>query len=235
MAEDKARILSKIRKCLALAGSKNPHEAETALRQARKLMEIHNIDSVEVELSGIREHVFPAGYAVRSPVRWRRWLAQAAAESLGCDTFYRVHNGRQEVIFVGVGEAPELASYAFMVLERQIRKDRQRYIESICDRTLSQKRQLGTIFMEAWVNNIRRHIEAFAGADEQTASAIELYLRTRYPDLIIERTKRRHFTSVELDAYLAGESSAANARLRRPVSGSERSLLGFDQTRTSGL
>ena len=33
------RALEKIKKCLALAESPNPNEAESALRQARKLME----------------------------------------------------------------------------------------------------------------------------------------------------------------------------------------------------
>lgn len=35
------RILERIKKCLALSQSSEPHEAAAALRQAQKLMEMH--------------------------------------------------------------------------------------------------------------------------------------------------------------------------------------------------
>lgn len=45
MAEiDKARELEKIKKCLALSQSSNAHEAESELRQARKLMDKFHLD-----------------------------------------------------------------------------------------------------------------------------------------------------------------------------------------------
>lgn len=47
------RIIDKIHKCLALGKSSNEHEAAAAMRQAQKLMEMHDISEREVELSVI--------------------------------------------------------------------------------------------------------------------------------------------------------------------------------------
>ncbi len=44
VAADTSRILDRIRKLLALAGSSNQHEAETAMRRAHELMLRHNIE-----------------------------------------------------------------------------------------------------------------------------------------------------------------------------------------------
>ena len=45
---DHAKIMDRIKKCLALSASSNEHEAEAALRQARKLMEAHHINALLV-------------------------------------------------------------------------------------------------------------------------------------------------------------------------------------------
>lgn len=43
---DRENILEKIRKCMAMASSATGNEAETALRQARKLMEMHQVKGI---------------------------------------------------------------------------------------------------------------------------------------------------------------------------------------------
>lgn len=45
---DKSKALDKIKKCLALSKSSNPHEAAAALRQAQKLMHAHDITEREL-------------------------------------------------------------------------------------------------------------------------------------------------------------------------------------------
>jgi len=49
------KILGKIKKCLALATSSEPHEAAAAMRQAQKLMELHGIGQIDVKRSDIGE------------------------------------------------------------------------------------------------------------------------------------------------------------------------------------
>lgn len=72
----RAKILSRIRKCLALAQSSEPHEAAAALRQAQKLMAQHGIDAVDIELSAVVEAYVPAGRSAQVPPRWLAALAQ---------------------------------------------------------------------------------------------------------------------------------------------------------------
>ena len=45
---DRDKILDKIKKCLALSASSNEHEAEAALRQARKMMEANGITDLDI-------------------------------------------------------------------------------------------------------------------------------------------------------------------------------------------
>ena len=49
------KIIDKIKKCLALSNSDNPHEAAAALRQAQKLMEMHNLTELDISLSDVQE------------------------------------------------------------------------------------------------------------------------------------------------------------------------------------
>lgn len=46
-------VFEKIRKCLALAASPNPGEAETAMRHAKKLMAKYGLDSVDIAIAEV--------------------------------------------------------------------------------------------------------------------------------------------------------------------------------------
>ena len=47
------RIIDKVKKCIALSKSDNPHEAAAALRQAQALMRKHGIDEAGIAASEI--------------------------------------------------------------------------------------------------------------------------------------------------------------------------------------
>lgn len=51
MSNDQEKILSKIKKCLALADSNNPHESALALKRAQALMDKHNIEAFEIDVT----------------------------------------------------------------------------------------------------------------------------------------------------------------------------------------
>lgn len=76
-----ARVAATVQKLLALAGSDNVHEAETAMRAARRLLAQHNLgeaETVEPELDYL--HVGPVLLRVHE---WQRLLA-----SLLCEHFF---------------------------------------------------------------------------------------------------------------------------------------------------
>lgn len=73
------KIISKIKKCLALAKSNNPHEAAAALRQARKMMTQYQINEADVLLSDIGE-MTAVQLAVYAYTVVQRQLKQSRAE-----------------------------------------------------------------------------------------------------------------------------------------------------------
>ena len=128
---NKKEIIEKIKKCLALSKSANQHEAATALRQAQALMEKYNIDADDAELLGIVNAEILGSGSQKPPV-FESMLAQSIAKLMDCKVFlsYQVHRttSTAKVVavwhFTGFDPAPEIASYAFDVLYRQLKKAR---------------------------------------------------------------------------------------------------------------
>jgi hypothetical protein len=145
---DKTKVLDRIRKCLALAGSNEPHEAAAALRQAKALMEKYGISDLEASLADIGELECKSSGKTAVPV-WEAALAKSVGEALGCRVMHRTgsvagqsyvrpslsaqwyysrtyrKNGR--LFFIGADPRPEIARYAFEILRRQLRKARGEY------------------------------------------------------------------------------------------------------------
>lgn len=72
-------IIRKIKACLALAGSDNPHEAAAAMRQAKKLMAQHGIGESMLDVS---RTVLNTRYA--RPPAWFGSLGFAVGQAFGC-------------------------------------------------------------------------------------------------------------------------------------------------------
>lgn len=89
-----SQIVDKIQKLLRLAQSSNPHEAASAAARAQELMHEHKIAMADLEIAGgevVREAVGtePLETTGKVRVRWKGWVANAAAKSFGCRTFWR--------------------------------------------------------------------------------------------------------------------------------------------------
>lgn len=131
-AVDLDKILRRIRKCLALSRSPEPHEAAAALRQAQKLMETYGVTERDVSLAKVREARTPAGRTTRCPPAWLSRLGHAVSAAFGASHYYQVHPGRAcYYMFVGVGPRAEVAGYAFAVLRRQCTSARRTYFTGL--------------------------------------------------------------------------------------------------------
>lgn len=79
------RIIDKVKKCIALSKSDNPHEAAAALRQAQALMRKHGIDEAGIAASEISaadvEH--KSGNTARPPA-WETMLMMLIGTAFGC-------------------------------------------------------------------------------------------------------------------------------------------------------
>jgi hypothetical protein len=225
MTRDQA--LSKIKKCLALAKSSNQHEAAAAMRHAQKLMAEHSLTETDVSLDDVSEA--PASTQLNSITPWETLLSSMIAEAFGCDHFGRVSRHltkalnvatKRVYIFVGVGAAPQVASYAYEVLARQCARDRLAHIRKqprACKPITKTAR--GDEFAYGWVMGVSRLVDTFAGT-QRDHLLIEQYMQAHYPSMatvdVKDRAKGRNISHADRSqGYAAGKQ----AQMARGVGG----------------
>jgi hypothetical protein len=223
------RIIDKIRKCLALSKSSNPHEAAAALRQAQALMRLHGIDEQTLELADVQE----ACQAVASEQipTWDGRLATMVGEAFGCRTLlssWKVGPRAKESswVFIGVGAAAEVARYAYEVLVRQCRAQRAAYIAEqprACKKATKTGR--GDAFAVGWVIAVEPMLERFAGR-ERHAELLDRYMEQRHGKLEKEQRGRRAGSDLAaIGAAVAGSRAGKEARLERGIGGTGAQLV----------
>ncbi|PTQ91240.1 DUF2786 domain-containing protein [Agitococcus lubricus] len=223
---DKETALDKIKKLLSLAKSDNTNEAEAALRQARKLMDMHQLDITEIQASEVHEEQIPS-VASKMPPTWMIRLAQTCASAFGCEivgtqSFFEGYTFK----FIGVDIAPDLSKYAYEVLARQLQKARKEFVAKQTRCKLATKRRRGEEFANAWIDAVANKVSDFAGADEQQLTAIKAYKAKHYPNLNSVPVKRRTTHGRDINAYQQGYEAGQTAQLNRGVSGQEQLAIG---------
>lgn len=220
---DKQTALAKVRKCLALAGSSNPHEAARALEQARKLMQQHGLSDVDVELAEVAEKASKA--ATVTATNWDTALAATVARAFECKTMRStgklmtadlIIKRVADWVFVGMGSAPEIAAYAYGVLARQCTKARREHMAQqpkACKPATRTAR--GDAFAVGWVVGCARAVGQFAGNDAAD-SRIAAYMAQQWPDATAlkskDRTKGRNIKPDSADAgYTLGRKAALHS------------------------
>jgi hypothetical protein len=140
-------LLKRIRKCLTLAAGAGEAEAAVALGKARELMDLYGVDEGALVLLDVGEAVAGRGRAAAKPPQWELVLIASIMRAIPTHALL----GADGVIFVGLLPAPEIATYAFTVLHRQLRAARQHYLKTTLKRcTLKRKRARADVFCEGW-------------------------------------------------------------------------------------
>ncbi len=228
------QAIGKIKKCLALAKSSNPHEAAAALRQAQKLMAEHQVTEVDVTLADVSEH--KSRTRMQTATAWEASLAGLVADAFGCrvhrcSTGMYTHIGtikrRREWVFIGVGAASSVAGYAFDVLGRQCERDRAAHVAKqpkACKPATKTAR--GDQFASGWVYGVRALIEKFA-ASERNDALVEAYIAEKWPGLAeLKTSNRAKGRNVTHNDLVAGVAAGRNAQLNHGVGGTtQRDLL----------
>lgn len=96
--DEKAKMIDKLRKILALAQSENEHEATLAAERGHAMLAEYNLtlDDLKEEISGIiKEELFKTA----SP--WRRNLASSVAKLYFCRHYYRAGSPKDTHAFIG--------------------------------------------------------------------------------------------------------------------------------------
>ncbi|MDR3351741.1 MAG: DUF2786 domain-containing protein [Zoogloeaceae bacterium] len=219
---DKDKILEKIKKCLALSRSGNPHEAAAALRQAQKLMQAHAITEADVEGARVRESGAKSGAAVH-PARWEIFLSQVISKAFDCRVIFKC--GRGQWSFLGVESAAEVAGYAFSVLLRQIQKARKEYIGKNLKRCRAgTKVRRADLFCIGYVEKVAALVDSFAGPNPND-EVLDAYIKREYPELRDAEPRKKAESKESKESkgqkdicdVLSGMLAAKDAQLLRPV------------------
>lgn len=140
---DRQTALRKIQACLRMAGSANPTEAATALRQARTLMDKYGLSEVDAGASEIGAAEAPTGYRGGMVPRSLLALANLVADGYRCAPVIQlrrrtvIRDGVIRIVaetvihFHGAGADPQIASYAFAVLRRQLQRGKAAHTKRI--------------------------------------------------------------------------------------------------------
>lgn len=225
MTRDQA--IAKIKKCLALAKSQNPHEAAAAMRQAQKLMAEHNLDEQETSLADIAESTVAAVSQANN--LWENTLAGIVANAFACRIYGKafwsvIGMGRptkkRTWVFVGVGASAEVASYAYEVLSRQCAKARLEHVRKqpkTCKPITKTAR--GDSFALGWAFGVREMLDKFANS-ERNQKLLDSYMAKAHANLkTVESKDRSVGRNVRDDDIHQGVKSGKRAKLQHAVNG----------------
>lgn len=219
----RAEALARIRKCLALSASSNPHEAAIALKQAQSLMREHGVTSEDVALSDVAEDHRATG-AGKVPPAYLIALMHLCADVMGARPILSPRRSRRGwtggVTFIGVGPRAELAGYAFDVLARQLRAGRRDLLASKRVRRLKRSSRIrrADVYCTAWVEAAREHVVAIALPSEERA-LVARYCKALDVVEVTGRTRGVH--AGDAWAALAGHLDGGAARLHHGLAGRE--------------
>lgn len=189
-ADEKKRILRRLKKVLALSESSNPGEAAAALHQADLMMQKYGVTAVDAEISSVEESEISLTSAEIS--KWETALFGVVAASLGVSAFisgYRKVAGlrrpRAKIIFVGEGYRSEVAVYAFETLRRKLRKDLKKSFDEILSQAnvAEDARRFVKVsalqrdaYAYSWCRAVRSKVEGLA---PPVPKSVALYLEAR--------------------------------------------------------
>ncbi|MDT3722973.1 DUF2786 domain-containing protein [Pseudomonas oryzihabitans] len=227
MEANKQKILERVAKCFALAKDAGAaaNEAETALRQARKLMQQHNLLDIDVQAVLASEALVATGTR-KAPADWLHKLALACAQAFDCDPIAcRERHMGWAFKFIGIGVGPEMARYAYSALHQQLIAARKDYVRSLTRCKLATKRRRGQLFADSWVDAVSIKVQEFAQAKpEETQQVIDAYVRTYHPDVKTSELRCLEAKGHDIRAVYRGFELGAQAQLNRGV-GQQRDRL----------
>lgn len=213
----KSDIIAKIKKCLNLGKSSEPHEA--ALARAQDLMEKHGITVEDVKLADVGSEKAKVGNARTQP-RYMHILVNMICSVFGVEAVYepewRCSTDRwtTNISFIGLDPAPEIAAYCFSVLRRQLVTGRREFVKGLrknLKRTTKTRR--GDLWAEAWVSAAKKKAVAISLTREQK-DLIDAYMAKKYNSLEDSKERRVKFMGRgDSNAFIAGHMAGQEVTL----------------------
>jgi hypothetical protein len=230
------KILDKIKKCLRLAMSSNANEAATALRQAKKLMELHGISADEVAASDVESHSTKSG-AGNTPPNHIAMLVDLVSTAFGVQAVYSKRLNPNNFAFInvveffGIGSSAEISSYAYEVLLRQLKRDRTAFLKTI-RKSLKQSTKVrrADMYCQGWVLAVSEKITPHQRTEKEL-NAVAKYKEKRFSNNLvkkdpIDRTKKAK--SHDHSSFSDGLRDGEKVDFNQGVSGTKQKALSND-------
>ena len=210
------KIIDKICKCLRLSESGNPHEAAMALRQAHRLMHKYRISEDLVREAIVADSVVDIGQAYTPPF-WVLALANLVADTFDCRVFVARHYGRRpEYRFLGLDLSPELATYTFEVLLRQLTGAREDFIASVPNADDSEAQRRGDVFAQAWLFRVAQTVRDFA-RNEEVLTRVDAHIQAEHGKTVDLSQEPAQPESADYEDILCGMRAANDVSLFRSL------------------
>ena len=111
---EKAQIIEKIKKLLALANSCNEHEAALAAGHAQRLLSEHNLAMADIDAAHQPDKADSIETIVsKSLPKWLRHLSSGVGSAFDCQAIHHPATGK--MTFIGVGADVQVAVYPLSV------------------------------------------------------------------------------------------------------------------------
>ncbi|WP_027670057.1 DUF2786 domain-containing protein [Rheinheimera baltica] len=221
------RILSKIKKLLALAKSGNEHEAANALRLAQKLMQEHQLSEQEVKLSEVTQREIKRANAADKQPLWANLLTGCITSAFGLKAILSWKRDiGATVIFIGPADRVEIGTYCYEVLAPQLVKARKAYLLSLNKRLkLTTKTNRADLFAEGWISAVRRQVHNLVPTEEEQ-NLIQLYKQKHFTRLEKAEVRLTQDKKRDVSAFFEGHGAGQNVRLNAGVNGAEQGKIG---------
>ncbi len=210
--EERMKLMEKIKKCLALSKSPEPHEAAAAMRQAQKMME--RLGVTEDDVDGIQiEEVL-----IKTREGFGKCVFVAHLATLIRDTFgvawVKLQNpgsaNRLNVSYFGQKGRVQLAEYTHRVVQRAVDAAWATHLErNPHHKGDGGKRQS---FRMGWLAAIKSQVTAME-ITEREKNALDRYGK-RVFDLVVTPGRKM---SIKPDAWHSGKAAADGFALHRPM------------------
>lgn len=173
---DRANLVERLRKVMAMSESDNPHVAAAALKTAARLMQEYGLTQEDVLLSDVQEK--HARLPRKVPTDYDAQLIVTIAKAFNCEYFLEQYShGKSEVVFVGVSPAAEIAAYSYDVLHRKLIAARRDYLAGVSRRFKAANRtRKANAFALGWALGVSRAARSLMAVYE-VPGIVEQYMQ----------------------------------------------------------
>lgn len=207
------KLLSRLKKCMALSASPEPHEAAAAMRHAQALMRELGVTEADLEALAIHDAVIKTREGFGA-CRVMSHLIGIVRDAFGVEGISERNPGtanRLNVRYIGPRDRVVMAEYAHKVVWRAMMASWEAYL--LLRPYLKGQAGRRQAFCIGWLAAVHSKVQALA-PDESESAAINKWIDNKYGALTMMKHKSK---SLSASDYHAGKDAAGDFQLHRPV------------------